>query len=107
MELPEAPSGRHSNLKPAKSGASPPIFISPVRCGSMLDYRLEHSDEKRSRDRYIGSSYYASMILEEAVLGACGRSPERADRFETTPCQADRRPFRRSEMADLACGRAS
>ena len=40
-------------------------------------------------------------------LGACGRSPERADRFESTPCQADRRPFRRSEMADLACGRAS
>ena len=41
------------------------------------------------------------------TLGACGRSPERADRFESTPCQADRRPFRRSEMADLACGRAS
>ena len=40
-------------------------------------------------------------------LGACGRSPERADRFESTPCQADRRPFRRSAMADLACGRAS
>ena len=40
-------------------------------------------------------------------LGACGRSPERADRFESTPCQADRRPSRRSAMADLACGRAS
>ena len=42
-----------------------------------------------------------------AAIGACGRSPERADRFESTRCQADRRPFRRSEMADLACGRAS
>ena len=40
-------------------------------------------------------------------LGACGRSPEQADQFESTPSQADKRPFRRSEMADLACGRAS
>ena len=49
----------------------------------------------------------SQLVIEVDALGACGRSPERADRFESTPCQADGRPFRRSEMADLACGRAS
>ena len=74
--------------------------------------------EERGVDGWLGglASELQAAVLNLGVLsadsrfgglGACGRSPERADRFESTPCQADRRPSRRSAMADLACGRAS
>ena len=80
---------------PAILRSVPHVLSTTESEGISQEFRLSHR---------AGPSL-ATDASRVAPLGASGRSPERADRFESTPCQADRRPFRRSEMADLACRR--
>ena len=101
---PSSASRRHTPPRPSTAAPQSPPRTAPASARALASAPGPPAVRKSP---YAVPPPPAAAGSRALPLGACGRSPERADRFESTPCQADRRPFRRSEMADLACGRAS